>query len=165
MVKWLTVDAGSADRSGHLFLTPDPDVMASDRPSKTSIGLITLGCPKNTVDSETMLRSVMGDDRVEVAADAEHAEIVVINTCGFIDTAKEESIDAILEAVEGKKQGRHRGVVVAGCLAERYRAELEDDIPGYLGALTAYDDITLADLQRVYTTYLQAMNLVTVVVD
>jgi len=93
------------------------------------VGVITLGCPKNTVDSEEMLRGLLDGGRVEVVPSTDDAEVVVINTCAFIGPAKEESVDAILEAVERKKDGRHRGVVVVGCLSERYRSDLAQEIP------------------------------------
>ncbi len=108
--------------------------MKSERPltrdsAATRVGIITLGCPKNTVDSEEMLRAMESTESVEIRTDAEDAEVVVINTCAFIGPAKEESVETILEAIERKKEGRHRGVVVAGCLSERYRQELQKEIP------------------------------------
>ena len=92
------------------------------------IGLISLGCPKNLVDSEVMLGLAQkaGHDLTREPSDA---DVLVVNTCAFIDKAKQESIDAILEMAEHKKQGRCRTLVVAGCLAERYRDELRAQIP------------------------------------
>ncbi|HEV2705858.1 MAG TPA: 30S ribosomal protein S12 methylthiotransferase RimO [Pyrinomonadaceae bacterium] len=92
------------------------------------IGFISLGCPKNLVDSEVM----MGRLRLsgyEITADAEEAETVVVNTCGFIDAAKQESVDAILEAARLKTEGKAKRLVVAGCLVERYRDELRAEMP------------------------------------
>jgi ribosomal protein S12 methylthiotransferase len=103
--------------------------MSERSPRPVRVGLVTLGCPKNTVDSEEMLRSLTGSETVDVASEADDAEIVVINTCAFIGPAKEESIETILQAVRRKQEGRHRGVVVVGCLSERYRKELEAEIP------------------------------------
>lgn len=108
--------------------------MKSERPlirdsEPTQVGFITLGCPKNTVDSEEMLRAIESTESARIHADAEDAEVVVINTCAFIGPAKEESVETILEAIERKKEGRHRGVVVAGCLSERYRQELRKELP------------------------------------
>ena len=103
--------------------------MSRETSEKTRVGVITLGCPKNTVDSEEMLRALVDADEVELQDQAEDAEVVVINTCAFIGPAKEESIEAILEAVERKKEGRHRGIVITGCLSERYREELSAEIP------------------------------------
>jgi ribosomal protein S12 methylthiotransferase len=92
------------------------------------VAVITLGCEKNTVDSE-VIGGMLSRRGVSLSDDAERAETVIINTCGFIDVAKKESIGAILEAIELKKQGIIRNVFVAGCLSERYRAELEAEMP------------------------------------
>lgn len=92
------------------------------------ISVITLGCSKNIVDSEQLL-SQLNVGSVDLVENVEDAEIAVINTCGFIDAAKQESIDAIVEAVERKKGGKLKKVVVMGCLSERYREELKADIP------------------------------------
>ncbi|HET6401594.1 MAG TPA: 30S ribosomal protein S12 methylthiotransferase RimO [Candidatus Kapabacteria bacterium] len=99
--------------------------------SKVSTGkvaVVTLGCEKNTVDSE-VIGGMLARRGVRMEEDAERAETVIINTCGFIDHAKKESIGAILEALELKKQGVVRKVYVAGCLSERYRSELEMELP------------------------------------
>jgi ribosomal protein S12 methylthiotransferase len=92
------------------------------------IGFISLGCPKNLVDSEVML-GLAEQAGHDVTADAEGADVLVVNTCAFIDRAKQESIDTILEMAELKKQAAGRRLVVTGCLAERYRAELQKEIP------------------------------------
>ena len=92
------------------------------------IGMISLGCPKNLVDSEVMLGLAQQAGH-QLTRDASEAEVLVVNTCAFIDKAKQESIDAILEMAEHKKEGRCRTLVVAGCMAERYRAELLEQIP------------------------------------
>ena len=92
------------------------------------VGLVTLGCDKNTVDSERLLARLAGAG-ARVIGDASDADVVVINTCGFIDVAKEESVDAILDAVRLKQQGRVRAVVAMGCMVQRYRAELQDELP------------------------------------
>ena len=92
------------------------------------IGLVSLGCPKNLVDGEVMLglASQAGHD---ITADASSADVIVVNTCAFIDRAKEESIDAILEMAQLKRDGAGKRLVVTGCLAERYRDELQKEIP------------------------------------
>jgi ribosomal protein S12 methylthiotransferase len=92
------------------------------------IGLISLGCPKNLVDSEVMLGLAReaGHELTENAADA---EVLVVNTCAFIDRAKQESVDAILEMAAQKSTGACRRLIVTGCLAERYRDELKSEIP------------------------------------
>ncbi len=92
------------------------------------IGFVSLGCPKNLVDSEVMLGMAEKDGH-EITADASQADVLVVNTCAFIDRAKQESIDTILEMAELKKQVPGRRLVVTGCLAERYREELKKEIP------------------------------------
>src|SRR6185436_5675902 len=92
------------------------------------IGLISLGCPKNLVDSEVMLGLAQqaGHELTQVASDA---DVLVVNTCAFIDKAKQESIDTILEMAQHKKDGACRRLIVTGCMAERYRDELKREIP------------------------------------
>jgi ribosomal protein S12 methylthiotransferase len=92
------------------------------------IGVISLGCPKNLVDTEVML-GLARQAGHEVAHAAADAEVIVVNTCAFIDRAKRESVDTILEMAELKKGGTCRRLVVTGCLAERYRDELRKEIP------------------------------------
>jgi ribosomal protein S12 methylthiotransferase len=92
------------------------------------IGLISLGCPKNLVDSEVMLGLALEAGH-ELTNDAAAADVLVVNTCAFIDRAKQESVDAILEMAEHKKTSACRRLVVTGCLAERYREELKVEIP------------------------------------
>jgi ribosomal protein S12 methylthiotransferase len=92
------------------------------------IGLISLGCPKNLVDSEVML-GLARDAGHELVQDAAAADVLVVNTCAFIDSAKQESIDAILEMARHKNEGTCRRLIVTGCLAERYRDELRAEIP------------------------------------
>jgi ribosomal protein S12 methylthiotransferase len=92
------------------------------------VGLISLGCPKNLVDSEVMLGLAQQAGH-ELTNDAADAEVLVVNTCAFIDRAKQESIDTILEMAQHKKAGTCRRLVVTGCLAERYRDELKKEIP------------------------------------
>ena len=92
------------------------------------IGLVSLGCPKNLVDSEVMLGMAERDGH-EITSDASQADVLVVNTCAFIDRAKQESIDTILEMAELKRQSPGRRLIVTGCLAERYRQELIKEIP------------------------------------
>jgi ribosomal protein S12 methylthiotransferase len=92
------------------------------------IGFVSLGCPKNLVDGEVML-GIARDAGHEITADAPGADVLVVNTCAFIDAAKQESIDAILEMARQKRDGRCSRLVVTGCLAERYREELRQEIP------------------------------------
>jgi ribosomal protein S12 methylthiotransferase len=92
------------------------------------IGFVSLGCPKNLVDSEVML-GLAEEAGHAITSDAAAADVLVVNTCAFIDRAKQESIDTILEMAELKKQRAGRRLVVTGCLAERYREELQREIP------------------------------------
>ena len=92
------------------------------------VGLISLGCPKNLVDSEVML-GLARQAGHELTQDAASADVLVVNTCAFIDSAKQESIDTILEMAQHKKGGACRRLIVAGCMAERYRDELKKEIP------------------------------------
>jgi ribosomal protein S12 methylthiotransferase len=97
--------------------------------SKTNkIELITLGCSKNTVDSERLMSQLKANN-FEFVDSSDDADSIIINTCGFIDAAKEESVNTILEAIELKKQGKIKKVVVAGCLSERYMDDLKKEIP------------------------------------
>jgi ribosomal protein S12 methylthiotransferase len=92
------------------------------------IGFLSLGCPKNLVDGEVML-GIARDAGHELTSDASNADVLVVNTCAFIDNAKQESIDAILEMTQHKRDGNCSRLVVTGCLAERYRDELRKEIP------------------------------------
>jgi ribosomal protein S12 methylthiotransferase len=92
------------------------------------IGFVSLGCPKNLVDGEVMLGMVREAGH-EITTDASNADVLVVNTCAFIDSAKQESIDAILEMAAQKRDGHGSRLVVTGCLAERYRGELAREIP------------------------------------
>ncbi|HZD85394.1 MAG TPA: 30S ribosomal protein S12 methylthiotransferase RimO [Gemmatimonadaceae bacterium] len=92
------------------------------------VGIITLGCDKNTVDSERYIAQ-LSDYSAEYTADLAEAEVIIVNTCGFIDAAKKESIDAMIEASRFKTKGRCQAVVAVGCMIERHKAELADVIP------------------------------------
>jgi len=92
------------------------------------IGFVTLGCDKNTVDTERYLAQLAGRGAVRTA-DLADAEVIVVNTCGFIDAAKRESIDAIVEAARYKDEGQCRAVVALGCLVQRHKSELEEALP------------------------------------
>src|SRR5918998_4416566 len=92
------------------------------------IGMVSLGCPKNLVDSEVMLGLAQQQGH-QLTRDAGEADVLVVNTCAFIDKAKQESIDTILEMAEHKNTGACRKLVVTGCMAERYRDELKAQIP------------------------------------
>ncbi len=109
------------------------------------VHIVTLGCSKNTVDSE-VLAGQLHANQLELAATVEEADTLVINTCGFIDAAKEESIQAILEAAELKRQGSLQRLVVAGCLSERYGSDLREEIPevDHVFGTEAYEQIIKA---------------------
>lgn len=92
------------------------------------IGMVSLGCPKNQVDAEQML-GVLAGSGFEITSEQTEADIIVINTCGFIESAKEESIEAILEAARMKKEGKCSKVIVAGCLSQRYKNDLLQELP------------------------------------
>ncbi|MCB1024514.1 MAG: 30S ribosomal protein S12 methylthiotransferase RimO [Acidobacteria bacterium] len=92
------------------------------------VGFVSLGCPKNLVDSEVMMGQLKAAG-YEITNNADDADTVVVNTCGFIESAKEESIEAILEATSLKAQGKAKKVIVAGCLVERYRDDLMNELP------------------------------------
>lgn len=93
------------------------------------LGLISLGCSKNTVDSENMLGILVKEKQLELVENLEEADVVIVNTCAFINDAKEESIQTILEMADYKKDGNLKKLVVCGCLSERYKDELIKEIP------------------------------------
>lgn len=106
--------------------------------SKERVNIVTLGCSKNLVDSENMLTQLRGGGVNVEHESSNDSDVVVINTCGFIDNAKQESIDTILSYVEAKERGEVEKVYVTGCLSERYRDDLEKEIPqvdAYFGTL------------------------------
>jgi len=94
----------------------------------TKVGFISLGCPKNLVDSEVMM-GILAREGYELTPRADEAEILVVNTCSFIEAAQKESVDAILEMAEHKKFGAAKKLIVAGCLVERFRAQILEQVP------------------------------------
>jgi ribosomal protein S12 methylthiotransferase len=92
------------------------------------IGFVSLGCPKNLVDSEVMMGQLVSRGH-ELTPHPDQADVLVVNTCSFIDPAKQESVDTILEMAEYKKIGRAKKLIVAGCLVERYRGDIQRDMP------------------------------------
>lgn len=96
--------------------------------NQNKVSVVTLGCSKNTVDSERLLRQIQANN-INITENPSDADTVIINTCGFIDAAKEESVNSILEAVAMKKRGEIKKVIVAGCLSERYMNDLKNEIP------------------------------------
>ena len=96
------------------------------------VGMISLGCPKNLVDAEIMLGQLRAESEVAITNDLDDADVVIVNTCGFIDAAKQESIDTILEIAGRKGKGPGKGIerlIVTGCMVQKYRAELQESIP------------------------------------
>jgi ribosomal protein S12 methylthiotransferase len=121
--------------------SPDEKIAASAKPAESAahrtdsgegrrpkIGFVSLGCPKNLVDSEVMM-GLLTRAGAELSARAEDADVIVVNTCSFIESAQEESVNAILEMAEHKTSGRAKKLVVAGCLVERFREEIRKRIP------------------------------------
>jgi len=111
------------------------------------VGFVSLGCPKNLVDSEVMMGQ-LAEAGYEITNDAGQADTVVVNTCGFIESAKQESIDAILEATRSKAEGGPSRVIVAGCLVERYRDDLMKELPevdAFIGTSQVNDILKAAD--------------------
>src|SRR5437667_8183639 len=111
------------------------------------IGFISLGCPKNLVDSEVMMGQLKANG-YQITANAAEADTVVVNTCGFIESAKKESVDAILEAARLKTEGSATRLIVAGCLVERYRDELKAELPevdAFIGTSQITDILSVCD--------------------
>src|SRR5690349_16385702 len=107
------------------------DPLQSDSAShspKKKVGFVSLGCPKNLVDSEVMM-GILNSAGAEITNRADEADVIVVNTCSFIDSAKQESVNTILEMAQHKITGRAQKLVVAGCLVERYRDEIRRNIP------------------------------------
>src|SRR6478752_1790855 len=97
---------------------------------KTKVNIVTLGCSKNLVDSENIFTQLRAN-QIDVTNESKKNDenVVIVNTCGFVDNAKQESIDTILRYVEAKKEGAVEKVYVTGCLSERYKKDLEIEIP------------------------------------
>jgi ribosomal protein S12 methylthiotransferase len=127
-------------------VTEKNDVNNDGRPVR--VGLISLGCAKNLVDAEIMLGSLMKDG-LEITNDAAQADVVIVNTCSFIDSAQEESVDAILESAELREaRNRGQGLIVSGCLPQRFREELPKLLPE-VDAFMGIDQVTqVSDIVR-----------------
>src|SRR3954469_20529293 len=111
-----------------LTLTVEPQAKTEPQRKPTKVGFVSLGCPKNLVDSEVMM-GLLAKAGAELTPRAEDADVIVVNTCSFIDRAQRESVDAILEMARLKAGGSAQKLVVAGCLVERYRDEIRKNIP------------------------------------
>ncbi|MBQ4256949.1 MAG: 30S ribosomal protein S12 methylthiotransferase RimO, partial [Oscillospiraceae bacterium] len=100
--------------------------MSSNKSAR--VGMVSLGCSKNQVDAERMLYTLK-ERGYTLVGDAALADVCIINTCGFIESAKQEAIDTILEFAELKKEGRIKAIIITGCLAQRYKDEIQTEIP------------------------------------
>ncbi|HXZ79293.1 MAG TPA: 30S ribosomal protein S12 methylthiotransferase RimO [Terriglobales bacterium] len=118
----LTLEAPAENPSGANDTAGRPD------PAPTKVGFVSLGCPKNLVDSEVMMGMLVEAGAV-LTNRADQADIIVVNTCSFIDSAQQESVNTILEMAQHKTNGKARKLVVAGCLVERYRNQIQQQIP------------------------------------
>jgi ribosomal protein S12 methylthiotransferase len=111
---------------------PHPQPTPAGAPAIHSVAFVSLGCPKNLVDSEKML-GLLAEDGIAITHDHDQADAIIINTCGFLEASKTESIDVIREAIESKKRaieaGTGKRVIVAGCLVQRHKAQLLDQVP------------------------------------
>jgi len=105
-----------------------PTQKSGDELKPVKVGFVSLGCPKNLVDSEVMM-GILQTGGASITPRAEEADVIVVNTCSFIDTAKQESVNTILEMAQYKASGRAKKLIVAGCLVERYRDEIQKNIP------------------------------------
>ena len=109
------------------------------------VGMVSLGCPKNQMDAELMLAS-LEQAGYEITADSGYADVVIVNTCGFIADAKQESIENILEFAQLKKEKQIKKIIVTGCLAQRYQQELADEIPECDAVLGLGANVDIADV-------------------
>ncbi|NEE37524.1 30S ribosomal protein S12 methylthiotransferase RimO, partial [Streptomyces sp. SID7982] len=116
-------------------------------PERRTVALVTLGCARNEVDSEELAGRLEADGW-QLVEDAEAADVAVVNTCGFVEAAKKDSVDALLEANDLKNQGRTQAVVAVGCMAERYGKELAEALPEADGVLGFDDYADISDRLR-----------------
>src|SRR6266550_393566 len=112
-----------------------------------SVAFVSLGCPKNLVDSERML-GLLAQDGLAVTPDAADADAIVINTCGFLEASKEESLREIRDALALKQSGQCQRVVVAGCLVQRHKTKLLADVPGVDRLVGVFDREHIVDAVR-----------------
>jgi ribosomal protein S12 methylthiotransferase len=109
-------------------ITVAPEIDVEPKSTKPKVGFVSLGCPKNLVDSEVMM-GMLAQAGARLTPDADEADVIVVNTCSFIESAQQESVNAILEMARHKTDGRARKLIVAGCLVERFRDEIRKSIP------------------------------------
>src|SRR4051812_21545179 len=106
----------------------DDQPQGNSLPARPKVGFVSLGCPKNLVDSEVMM-GLLARAGAELTTRADDADVIVVNTCSFIDSAQQESVNTILEMAQHKIEGRAKRLVVAGCLVERFRNDIRKNIP------------------------------------
>src|SRR5271170_1056636 len=111
-----------------LAIEDAPEDIGSSPLSRPKVGFVSLGCPKNLVDSEVMM-GILAQAGAELIPRAEDADVIVVNTCSFIESAQQESVNTILEMARHKTDGRAKKLVVAGCLVERFRGDIRKNIP------------------------------------
>lgn len=136
---------------------------SKNSPKKRKVHFISLGCPKNLVDSEMMIGSLTQSD-YEITQDAEAAETIIVNTCGFIEEAKKESLSTIFEMSRMKEDGKLKQLVVAGCLTQRYKDDLVNDLPEadvFVGSGEFQNIVKILDENRVDSTKKRFFNLPT----
>ena len=147
------VNGAEAKSRRRLRMLESASVVRSNRRSQTpKVGMISLGCAKNLVDAEVMLGHLV-ERGATIVRDEHEADVVIVNTCGFIDSAKQESVEAILEVAARKRAGTLKRLVVAGCMVQRYADELRAEIPevdAFIGLdeLERVGDAVLGDLGR-----------------
>ena len=112
-----------------------------------SVAFVSLGCPKNLVDSEQML-GALREAGMEIVSSDQHADAIVVNTCGFLEASREESLSVIEEAIQRKDRGELKRVIVAGCLVQRHRAKLLDWAPGIDAMIGVFDRDKIIDAVR-----------------
>ena len=147
--------AGQKKIKSKTTITPEP-------PAVRRVALVSLGCPKNLIDSERML-GLLAADGIAITDDHAAADAIVINTCGFLEASKTEALEVINEALDEKnkalKQGRGKRVVVAGCLVQRQRAKLLDEVPGIDALVGVFDRENIVTAVRGATTPVADVNL------
>ncbi|GAB7388320.1 hypothetical protein BSNK01_21570 [Bacillaceae bacterium] len=119
--------------------------MAQKNVTKEKVAIVTLGCDKNLVDSDIMSH-LIEEHGFELTEQPEEADVVIVNTCGFIDAAKEESINTILQIADYKETGRLKSLIVAGCLTQRYKEELMREMPEIDGIVGTGDFDKIAEI-------------------
>ncbi len=121
--------------------------MSDTQKTVQRVAFVSLGCPKNLVDSEKML-ALLQEGGVKPVSETDHPDAIVVNTCGFLEASKQESLDVIHEAIERKKRGELKRVVVAGCLVQRHRAKLLEWAPGIDAMIGVFDRDHIVDAVR-----------------